>query len=153
MQAGRQAGRRKDTSTVVMLPAIHPLPRFAKLGGTDDTLQWTECGTTTRLQQTQLLNCLTSLLCATLLLLCAAAGVSAQAAGALDKYAVHAVVANLLHTRKDRVLVVKQQQQAGGGPGLHVVEVLRAASEPHIEKQLVAEIVTLHQQFQQQQQQ
>jgi hypothetical protein len=71
---------------------------------------------------------------------------------------VHAVVANLLHTRKDRVLVVKQQQQqqqeAGAQEaGLHVVEVLRAASEPHIEKQLVAEVVTLHQQFQQQQQQ
>ena len=55
-----------------------------------------------------------------------------------------AVVANLLHTRKDRVLVVKQQQQP---QGVDVVEVLRAPTEPHIEKQLVAEIVQLHQQF------
>jgi hypothetical protein len=65
-----------------------------------------------------------------------------QAAGALHKYSVDAVVANLLHTRKDRVLVVKQQPQ-----GVDVVEVLRAPTEPHIEKQLVAEIVQLHQQF------
>jgi hypothetical protein len=78
-----------------------------------------------------------------------------QAAGALDKYSVHAVVANLLHTRKDRVLVVKQQagsQQQQQLP-VDVVEVLRAPTEPHIEKQLVAVIVQLHQQFQQQQRQ
>jgi hypothetical protein len=71
-----------------------------------------------------------------------------QAAGALDKYAVNAVVANLLHTRKDRVLIVKQQQQQQGSD---VVEVLRAPQEPHIERQLVAEVVQLHNQFQQQQ--
>jgi hypothetical protein len=73
-----------------------------------------------------------------------------QAAGALDKYAVHAVVANLLHTRKDRVLIVRQQQQQQQ-QGSDVVEVMRAQQEPHIEKQLVEEIVQLHSQFQQQQ--
>jgi hypothetical protein len=65
----------------------------------------------------------------------------------LHKYSVDAVVANLLHTRKDRVLVVKQQQQPQQPQGVDVVEVLRAPTEPHIEKQLVAEIVQLHQQF------
>jgi len=79
-----------------------------------------------------------------------------QAAGALDKYAVNAVVANLLHTRKDRVLIVKQQQQLKQQEqqqqqqSHQVVEVLRAKEEPHIEKQLVAEIVQLHKDFQQQ---
>lgn len=71
---------------------------------------------------------------------------------------MHAVVANLLHTRKDRVLIVQQQQQLGGSGGapsaaadgssnVQVVEVLRPADEPHIEKQLVARIVSMHQQF------
>ena len=77
--------------------------------------------------------------------------VDLQAAGALDKYAVDAVVANLLHTRKDRVLIVKQQQGAGGQQH-EVVEVVRAQEEPHIEKQLVAEIVQLHKQFRQERQ-
>eukprot|EP00878_Enallax_costatus_P030985 GHUV01033808.1.p1 GENE.GHUV01033808.1~~GHUV01033808.1.p1 ORF type:complete len:120 (+),score=32.08 GHUV01033808.1:720-1079(+) len=85
-----------------------------------------------------------------------------KASGALDRYQVHAVVANLLHTRKDRVLIVQQRQKGrsdrSGAPataaagddsssGVEVVEVLRPVDEPHIEKQLVARIVGLHQQF------
>jgi hypothetical protein len=88
-----------------------------------------------------------------------------QAGGALQKYQVQAVVANLLHTRKDRVLIVQQQAQQGqrAGPGaeqqqqqqgqqqqLHVDEVLRPPEEPHIERRLVARVVALHQQFKQQ---
>jgi hypothetical protein len=87
-----------------------------------------------------------------------------QAAGALDKYHVHAVVANLLHTRKDRVLVIQRPEGAGAGDSssssssrssssVEVLEVLRPAQEPHIEKQLVERIVALHANFQQQQQQ
>lgn len=66
---------------------------------------------------------------------------------------MNAVVANLLHTRKDRVLIVKQQAAGQQQQQHEVVEVLRAPEEPHIEKQLVAEVVQLHKQFQQQQQQ
>jgi len=97
-----------------------------------------------------------------------------QAGGALTRYHVNAVVANLLHTRKDRVLIVQQgssnqghqqqqqqQQVVAGrlsssadlGEQLQVMEVLRATDEPHIEKQLVAKIVALHEQFQLEQQQ
>jgi hypothetical protein len=81
-----------------------------------------------------------------------------QAAGALDKYHVHAVVANLLHTRKDRVLVIQRPDGAGvrdssSSSSVEVLEVLRPAQEPHIEKQLVERIVALHAKFQQQQQQ
>ncbi|KAF6249061.1 DNA/pantothenate metabolism flavo protein [Scenedesmus sp. NREL 46B-D3] len=90
-----------------------------------------------------------------------------KAAGALDKYHVHAVVANLLHTRKDRVLVIQRPGEgtaagAAGGSGaaagsssssgVEVLEVLRPLQEPHIEKQLVERIVALHACFQQQKQ-
>lgn len=81
-----------------------------------------------------------------------------QAAGALQKYQVQAVVANLLHTRKDRVLVVRPHQQpdtscpvAAGDQQVQVMEVLRPPHEPHIESQLVARVVLLHQEFLQQQ--
>jgi hypothetical protein len=75
-----------------------------------------------------------------------------QAAGALEKYQVQAVVANLLHTRKDRVLIVQQQgQQEQQQPSVRVDEVLRPPEEPHIEKRLVARVVALHQAFQQHQ--
>jgi hypothetical protein len=77
---------------------------------------------------------------------------------------VHAVVANLLHTRKDRVLVIQRSGQeaaaaaaasggAAGSSNVEVLEVLRPAEEPHIEKQLVEKIVALHAHFAQQQQQ
>jgi hypothetical protein len=68
------------------------------------------------------------------------------------------VVANLLHTRKDRVLVIQRPDGAGvrdssSSSSVEVLEVLRPAQEPHIEKQLVERIVALHAKFQQQQQQ
>ncbi|WIA37406.1 hypothetical protein OEZ86_014331 [Tetradesmus obliquus] len=81
-----------------------------------------------------------------------------KAAGALDKYHVHAVVANLLHTRKDRVLVIQRPGEdaaaaagSSSSSGVEVLEVLRPPQEPHIEKQLVGRIVALHTRFQQQQ--
>lgn len=50
------------------------------------------------------------------------------------------------------LIVTQQQQQQQEGPGgVHVVDVRRAPEEPHIEKQLVAEVVTLHSAFRQQQ--
>ncbi|KAF8065879.1 phosphopantothenate--cysteine ligase 1 [Scenedesmus sp. PABB004] len=65
-----------------------------------------------------------------------------KAAGALSRYSVHAVVANLLHTRKDRVLIVQpgagDASGGGGASGVDVIEVLRPADEPHIEERLVA---------------
>lgn len=57
------------------------------------------------------------------------------------------------------MLIVQQQQnvvnssgqpaaaRTGGSNGVEVVEVLRPVDEPHIEKQLVARIVALHQRF------
>jgi hypothetical protein len=75
------------------------------------------------------------------------------------------VVANLLHTRKDRVLVIQRPGEdaaaaaaaaaaassAGSSSGVEVLEVLRPPQEPHIEKQLVEKIVALHTRFQKQQ--
>lgn len=86
----------------------------------------------------------------------------------MERYGVHAVVANLLHTRHDRVLIVhdgQPQQQGqqpdqqkpaavnGGVSGLVVEDVRRPAGEPQIERILVAKVVELHSRFQQQQQQ
>ena len=87
-----------------------------------------------------------------------------QAGGALTRYGVHAVVANILHTRKDRVLVVQLGQQgaaegsstaaaasgAGAGAGmagLAVVEIVRPPAERYIEVQLVSSVARLHHQF------
>lgn len=76
----------------------------------------------------------------------------------MSRYGVHAVVANLLHTRKDRVLVVDAQPPEGSGgsdasaagaanAGLTVLDVRRPAGEPHIERLLVARVVELHEGF------
>lgn len=84
-----------------------------------------------------------------------------QASGAVSRYGVHAVVANLLHTRKDRVLVVHAPppgaapppgggaaaEGAGAAGGLVVADVRRPEGEPHIERLLVARVVELHQGF------
>jgi len=92
-----------------------------------------------------------------------------QASGAVERYGVHAVVANLLHTRKDRVLIVhgeSAQQQSGAAAaaataapaastaaagGLVVDDVQRPAEEPHIEHILVAKVIELHDTFRKQQ--
>ena len=79
-----------------------------------------------------------------------------KARGALDRYGVHAVVANLLHTRKDRVWVVRQG--GGGGEGgaaaaaagkgsasaLDVAVIDRPPEMAFIEDALVANVVALH---------
>jgi len=85
-----------------------------------------------------------------------------KAAKALRDYRVHAVVANLLHTRKDRVLIVRSKPP-GGPDSIHgagdastaeeqqaveVSEVLRPGEEPHIEGRLVAKVILLHRSFQ-----
>jgi hypothetical protein len=80
-----------------------------------------------------------------------------KAGGALDKYKVHAVVANLLHTRKDRVWVVRRkegEEVAGGGEGagggkaasssLDVAVIDRPPEMVFIEDALVANVVALH---------
>jgi hypothetical protein len=83
-----------------------------------------------------------------------------KARGALDKYGVHAVVANLLHTRKDRVWVVRKQPPGEGGEGaaapasaaaaghqdadLDVAVIDRPPDMLFIEDALVAEVVALH---------
>lgn len=73
----------------------------------------------------------------------------------------------MLHTRKDRVLIVQRPSSLSSAPsadgaalgsaastgGVEVIEVLRSTNEPHIEKQLVGSVVALHAQFQQQLQQ
>jgi hypothetical protein len=77
-------------------------------------------------------------------------------------------VANLLHTRKDRVLIVHGAGEGGsssksaaadGGAaaaaavataaagGLLVEDVRRPESEPHIERILVAKVIELHSRF------
>ncbi|CAD7694687.1 unnamed protein product [Ostreobium quekettii] len=59
-------------------------------------------------------------------------------------YDVHAVVANVLDTRKDTVVVVTKGQD-GAGPKAHRID--RATQEEHIEDQLVATIAQMHRDF------
>jgi hypothetical protein len=78
-----------------------------------------------------------------------------KAAGALANYAVHAVVANILHTRKDVVYVV--QGGAGGGAGgegggaetvgVEVETVVRPEGTARIEAILTPRIVDMHRRF------
>lgn len=63
-----------------------------------------------------------------------------QAKTSLQAYGMHAVVANLLHTRKDRVLLVVR-----GTEGVAVEDVVRPAEEPLIERLIVQRIVAVHQ--------
>lgn len=79
-----------------------------------------------------------------------------KATAALHQYGMHAVVANLLQTRKDRVLLVQQQPEqprrssAGdSGCGSRVITINRAPDTLHIEGELVAQIVRLHEQHRQ----
>eukprot|EP00803_Ostreobium_quekettii_P002885 evm.model.scf_1032EXC.4 EVM.evm.TU.scf_1032EXC.4 scf_1032EXC:37689-40924(+) len=68
----------------------------------------------------------------------------AKAGAALERYDVHAVVANVLDTRKDTVVVVTKGQD-GAGPKAHRID--RATQEEHIEDQLVATIAQMHRDF------
>jgi len=72
-----------------------------------------------------------------------------KAAAAVDAYGVHLVVANLLHTRKDRVYLVSKQtppSESGGAKEEAMVhQVDRPEGEPVIERVLVLEVVARHQ--------
>lgn len=79
---------------------------------------------------------------------------AAQAAGAMSKYGVHAVVANLLHTRKDQVKVLQPGTAGAAGTTAAaptVTTINRPTDEPHIELRLVRHVVSLHAQFMAQQ--
>mmetsp|Transcript_28855 Transcript_28855/g.73616 ORF Transcript_28855/g.73616 Transcript_28855/m.73616 type:complete len:346 (-) Transcript_28855:605-1642(-) len=88
-----------------------------------------------------------------------------KAAGALSNYGVHAVVANILHTRKDHVLVVSPAHALPGptgqdsvllpdcvhvreetvdGQDVRVVSLHRAPSQKHIEVMLARCITRMH---------
>lgn len=101
--------------------------------------------------------------------LCCYATVWPQAAGALKLYGVHAVVANELLTRKDRVLLVTQEGcpwvgaatpadgkgpavsvQQGAGIPVRVEVVDRPVSEAIIEPCLVSRVVAMHTAFRRQ---
>lgn len=77
-----------------------------------------------------------------------------QAAAALDRYGVHMVVANILHTRKDQVLLVRRNKDQTSSasqlshPGLEVTTIDRPADEPVIERLLVSSLVEVHRQVQ-----
>ncbi len=67
---------------------------------------------------------------------------------------MHAVVANILHTRKDRVLIVqvaKTHSTDGSSTDSkpEVMVVQRPPQEPYIEAQLVAKVTHLHSVYQQ----
>lgn len=64
-----------------------------------------------------------------------------KASGAIDKYGVHAVVANLLHDRKDRVLVLQ-------GPHIEEARIERG-EDPDIELKLCAHLARRHESFMQ----
>lgn len=63
-----------------------------------------------------------------------------QALGSIKNYKVNAVVANILETRMNQVLIVRKDST--GQPQIDTIN--RKASEPVIEKQLVAQIIKLH---------
>ncbi|KAL4424661.1 hypothetical protein ABPG77_004468 [Micractinium sp. CCAP 211/92] len=64
-----------------------------------------------------------------------------KAYGAIEAYGVHLVVANELHSRKDRVWLVSQQEGA-----MAVQQIVRPEAVPAIEALLVAEVVAAHRQ-------
>ena len=60
--------------------------------------------------------------------------------GSIRNYGVHAVVANILETRMNQVLIVRI-----GLDGQPVVDTInREESQPFIEKQLVGKVIELH---------
>lgn len=68
---------------------------------------------------------------------------TAQASNALERYSVHAVVANILSTRKDVVTLVTPAADGAGHPAA-VSQMRRPASGQVIEAPLVAELARLH---------
>jgi len=73
-----------------------------------------------------------------------------QASKSIARYGVHAVVANILEKRKEVVHLVRPAASSAVGTlaGVQVDEILRG-SETFIEAPLVARIVLLHEQYQQ----
>eukprot|EP00210_Caulerpa_lentillifera_P009051 g8638.t1 len=69
-----------------------------------------------------------------------------KAKGAIINYGVHAVIANLLHTRKDRVLVLKSLPEKGKGE-CEISTIDRQPQEPYIEKQLIEVVIQMHKDF------
>ena len=81
-----------------------------------------------------------------------------QAYGAVEAYGVQLVVANELHSRKDRVWLVSRQQggtsskdgassgsgAGGSGGGMAVQQIERPGDTPVIETLLVAQVVAAH---------
>ena len=67
-----------------------------------------------------------------------------KAAGALGKYKMHCVVANMLQTRYDTVLLVTPPEVASGEPGLKKIQ--RGAA-PLIEEELVGALCEMHKQY------
>ena len=63
-----------------------------------------------------------------------------QAAGSIKNYSVHAVVANILETRMNQVLIVR----TGSNGQTSVDTINRDSTQPFIEKQLVGRIMDLH---------
>ena len=63
-----------------------------------------------------------------------------QAVGSIRNYKVHAVVANILETRMNQVLIVRKELD--GKPVIDTVN--REEAQPFIEKQLVCKITELH---------
>lgn len=73
-----------------------------------------------------------------------------QAQSSIQRYDVHVVVANILQTRKEQVLLVQAPQgtiSAAPNTRQHVTSIKRDPSQTYIEKQLVASIVAMHQDF------
>lgn len=69
-----------------------------------------------------------------------------KAKGAIENYGVHGVIANLLHTRKDRVLVLKSLPEKGKGE-CEISTIDRKPQEPYIEKPLIQMVIQLHREF------
>lgn len=70
----------------------------------------------------------------------AAFGMLLQAVGSIKNYSVHAVVANILETRMNQVLIVRTGSD--GKPSIDTIN--RDDSQPFIEKQLVGRVTALH---------
>lgn len=85
----------------------------------------------------------------------------AKAAKSIASYGLHAVVANILETRKERVLIVAPPLLQGGEGGeekgekkkivdattVRVEAIERDPARPFIERQLVGEVVRLHREY------
>ena len=71
---------------------------------------------------------------------------AAKAAASVAAYGVHLVVANMLHTRKERVYLVEPSPggRGGGDAAVTVRQLDRPPGEAVIEQALVAEVVAAH---------